>query len=137
MKDAGIRFQQAGNCFRQCSDPEALQKLADSLTANHVRHCGHKWINRFIPFFRAQERREAGCWHQLFFAQAEYCENLVFRRRAALDELGDRLLDANRNIGALPIRCDRSRSTRRRCRVEGRLMRNYENKILTGDPITV
>jgi hypothetical protein len=39
------------------------------------------------------------CWHQLFFAQVEYCENLVFRRRAALDELGDRLLDANRNIG--------------------------------------
>jgi hypothetical protein len=99
MRDAGIRFQQAGNCFRQCSDPEALQKLADSLTANDVLHCGHKWINRLIPFFRAQERREAGCWHQLFFAQAEYCENLVFRRRAALDELGDRLLDANRNIG--------------------------------------
>jgi hypothetical protein len=29
----------------------------------------------------------------------EYCENLIFRRRAALDELGDRLLDANRSIG--------------------------------------
>jgi hypothetical protein len=38
-------------------------------------------------------------WHQLFFAQVEYCENLIFRRRTALDELGERLHDANRMIG--------------------------------------
>jgi hypothetical protein len=99
MTEAGIRFTQSGNCFRQCSDPVALQGLADSLTANDLIRCGHKWIKRLIPFFHAQERRESGCWHQLFFAQVEYCENLVFRQRAALDELGDRLLDANRNIG--------------------------------------
>jgi hypothetical protein len=35
----------------------------------------------------------------LFFAQVEYCDNLIFRRRAALDELGERLLDNNRDIG--------------------------------------
>jgi hypothetical protein len=29
-------------------------------------------------------------WHQLFFSQVEYCDNLIFRRRAALDQLGDR-----------------------------------------------
>jgi hypothetical protein len=27
-----------------------------------------------------------------------YCDNLIFRRRAALDQLGARLLDANRTI---------------------------------------
>src|ERR1700692_2600727 len=73
--------------------------MADSLTAEDLTKCGHKWINRLIPFLQAKERREAGCWHQLCFAQVEYCENLIFRQRAALDELGDRLLDANRNIG--------------------------------------
>lgn len=99
MKQAGIHFIQSKNAFRQCSDPAALQKMADSLTADDLTKCGHKWINRLIPFFHAHERREAGCWHQLFFAQVEYCENLIFRRRAALDELGDRLLDANRNLG--------------------------------------
>jgi len=52
-----------------------------------------------IPFFHAKERREAGCWHQLFFSQVEYCDNLIFWQRAALDEMGDRLLDANRDIG--------------------------------------
>jgi len=99
MKQAGIRFTQSGNAFRRCSDPAALQEMADSLTANDLRRCGHKWINRLIPFLRSAERREHGCWHQLFFTQVEYCDNLIFRRRAALDQLGDRLLDANRNLG--------------------------------------
>ena len=99
MKQAGIRFSQTANAFRQCSDPAALQKIADSLTANDLIGCAHKWLSRLIPFFSAQERREAGCWHQLFFAQVEYCENLIFRRRTALDELGERLHDTNRMIG--------------------------------------
>ena len=34
-----------------------------------------------------------------YLARAHNCENLIFRRRAALDQLGDRLLDANRNLG--------------------------------------
>jgi len=99
MHQAGIRFTQTGNAFRRCSDPAALQELADSLTAKDFLRCGHKWINRLIPFFRSSERREHGCWHQLFFSQVEYCDNLIFRRRAALDQLGDRLLDVNRNLG--------------------------------------
>ena len=37
--------------------------------------------------------------HRLFFSQVEFCDNLIFRRRAALDKLGERLLDANRTIG--------------------------------------
>ena len=35
----------------------------------------------------------------MFFSQVEFCDNLIFRRRAALDKLGERLLDANRPIG--------------------------------------
>src|SRR5206468_10020125 len=51
------------------------------------------------PFFTDTEHRKAGCQHRIFFAQVEYCDNLIFRRRAALDALSDRLLDANRTIG--------------------------------------
>jgi hypothetical protein len=36
---------------------------------------------------------------RLFFSQIEFCDNLIFHRRAALDKLGERLLDANRTIG--------------------------------------
>jgi hypothetical protein len=47
----------------------------------------------------ATERREAACQHRLFLAHVEYCDNLIFQRRAALDALGERLFDANRTIG--------------------------------------
>ncbi len=58
-----------------------------------------KWLATFTPFFTEKERQQAGCQHRLFFAKVEYCDNLIFRRRAALDQLGERLLDANRTIG--------------------------------------
>ena len=61
--------------------------------------CVQKWLTYLVPFFTARERREAGVQHRLFFAQVEYCDNLIFHRRAALDRLGERLLDANRTIG--------------------------------------
>lgn len=99
MREEGIRFRQCSNAFLQCSDPQRLQQLADSLTARDLLTCGHKWLACLTPFFRERERRQAGCQHRLFFAQVEYCDNLIFRRRAALDRLGERLLDANRTIG--------------------------------------
>lgn len=99
MRAEGIRFQQCKNAFLRCSDPESLQQLADSLTAKDVIACGQKWLARLTPFFTAMERREAGVQHRLFIAQNEYCDNLIFRERAAVDRLEQRLLDANRTIG--------------------------------------
>lgn len=99
MRQRGISFQQCTNAFLRCSDPEALQQLADSLTADDLLTCAHKWLTRFTPFFTSQERKQAGVQHRLFFSQTEYCDNLVFRRRAAVDALEQRLLDANRAIG--------------------------------------
>ena len=99
MHEQGIRFRQCGNAFLSCSDPEALQRLADSLTANDLLACAQKWLTCFTPFFTQRERQQASCRHRLFFAQTEYCDNLIFRKRAALDRLGERLLDANRTIG--------------------------------------
>jgi len=87
------------NAFLRCSNPARLQELADSLTARDLLTCGQKWLGTFTPFFTERERKEAGCQHRLFFAQVELCDNLIFRRRAAVDQLGERLLDANRTIG--------------------------------------
>jgi hypothetical protein len=83
----------------RCARPERLQELADALTPRDLIACGQKWLSCFTPFFTPQERDESGCRHRLFFAQTEFCDNLVFHRRAALDKLGERLLDANRTIG--------------------------------------
>jgi hypothetical protein len=99
LQEHDIRFQQCANAFLQCADPEGLQKLADSLTADDLIPCAQKWLARFTPFFTPEERQYAGVQHRLFFAQVEYCDNLLFRRRAAVDALEQRLLDANRTIG--------------------------------------
>jgi hypothetical protein len=99
MGEEGIDFQQCSNAFLRCAAPERLQALADTLTAEDLASCGRKWLARFTPFFSEQERRQAGCQHRLFFSQVEFCDNLIFYRRAALDKLGERLLDANRTIG--------------------------------------
>ena len=99
MRQEGIDFKQCANAFIRCSAPERLQKLADALDSRELLTCGQKWLARLTPFFTAKERAEAGCQHRLFFSQIEFCDNLIFHRRAALDNLGERLLDANRTIG--------------------------------------
>ena len=99
MIEEGIGFEQCSNAFLRCGTPERLQALADTLSAEDLSICGRKWLARFTPFFSDRERRQAGCQHRLFFPQVEFCDNLIFRRRAALDKLGERLLDANRTIG--------------------------------------
>jgi hypothetical protein len=99
MREQGIQFQLCTNAFSMCSDAKRLQELSDSLSARDLLTCGQKWLASCTPFFTEHERKQAGCQHRLFFAQVEYCDNLIFERRAALDALGERLLDANRTIG--------------------------------------
>jgi hypothetical protein len=99
LRDQGVDFEQHANAFLRCSQPQKLQELADSLTPHDLLSCGQKWLTALTPFFTENERKHAGCQHRLFFSQVEYCDNLVFGRRAALDQLGQRLLDANRCLG--------------------------------------
>jgi len=99
MNEEGIVFQQSTNAFLKCSNPARLQELADSLSARDLLQCGQKWLAAFTPFITDKERKQAGCQHRLFFAQVEYCDNLIFHRRASVDEITQRLLDLNRNIG--------------------------------------
>src|SRR5215813_10824893 len=99
MRSEGIDFKQCSNAFLKCSHPQELQQLADSLTADDLLSCGQKWLACLTPFFKDSERKTCGCQHRLFFSQVEYCDNLIFHRRAALDRLDHRLLDANRTIG--------------------------------------
>ena len=99
LKQRGFRFRQSTNAFASCSDPTALQEIADSLTAKDLSRCGRKWLAQLTPFFTQRERQQAGVEHRLFFSQVELCDNLIFSRRAAVDRLSQRLLDANRTIG--------------------------------------
>ena len=99
MRQEAIDFKQCANAFLRCAAPARLQELAETLSPSDLVTCGQKWLARLTPFFTAAEREQAGCQHRLFFSQVEFCDNLIFHRRAALDKLGERLLDANRTIG--------------------------------------
>ena len=99
LRAEGVAFRQCGNAFLTCGDPDRLQQLADALTPRDLDRCAQRWLRTLTPFFTPSERRLAGCQHRLFFAQVEYCDNVIFHRRAALDALGERLFDANRTIG--------------------------------------
>jgi hypothetical protein len=99
LQQQGVRFRLSTNAFTRCSNPGLLQDIADSLTANDLSRCGQKWLAGLTPFFTPRERQQAGVEHRLFFSQIELCDNLVFSRRAAVDRLTQRLMDANRTIG--------------------------------------
>jgi hypothetical protein len=99
MRRHGISFRQEDNAFLSCSDPERLQKLSDSFSSDDIAGCVAEWLQRLIPFFTPEERRRGGCDHRLFVSQVEYATNLVFKRRAALDLMCERLFDLNRTIG--------------------------------------
>jgi len=96
MAAEGLDFQQNSNAFLPCGNPTRLQELADSLTPRDLLPCGQKWLAAFLT---DQERKQAACQHRRFFSQVEYGDHLIFPRRAAVEELTQRLWDLNRNIG--------------------------------------
>jgi hypothetical protein len=99
LRQEGIAFEQCGNAFRTCADPARLQELADQFAPAHIEACAHRWLAQLVPFFTDRERRHQGFGYRLFVSQVEYCTNLVFNDRAALDRLHERLLDRNRSLG--------------------------------------
>jgi hypothetical protein len=99
LREEGIAFEQCANAFRTCANPTRLQELADQFAPTHIESCAHRWLAQLVPFFTDRERRHKGFGYRLFVSQVEYCTNLIFEHRAALDRLHERLLDLNRSIG--------------------------------------
>ena len=100
LQQQGIRFRQSTNAFTSCSDPERLaanRRFTDGQRSRPAADANGS-LN-LTPFFTERERKQAGVEHRLFFSQIEFCDNLIFSRRAAVDGLSQRLMDANRTIG--------------------------------------
>jgi hypothetical protein len=98
LHQEGIAFAKRDNLFTACTNPQRLQKLSDAFAPADIVRPVETWLARLLPFFSEAERQQ-GYRHQLYMAQMEYCHNLLFHKRAALDRLFDRLMDANRGIG--------------------------------------
>jgi hypothetical protein len=100
LRAQGIGAPQCGNAFRTCADPVGLQALADQFAAQDILACAHRWLAQLVPFFTDTERRHQGFGYRRFVSQVEYCINLIFDRRAALERMQERLLDLHRAIGS-------------------------------------
>jgi hypothetical protein len=99
MRRENIRFRQHGNAFLTCSDPTRLQQLADSFSAQPIIACAQRWLRQLAPPLIDANGQRAARDYRLFFTQTEFCTNIIFDRRAPLDQLSERLLDLNRDIG--------------------------------------
>ena len=100
LQEEGVFFRKAANAFVQCSKPDRLQQLADSLTPSDLEVPLQGWLRELVPFYASDDpNRLTDFAYRLFCSQVEYCTNLIFKERAALDRVADRLLDLNRSIG--------------------------------------
>jgi hypothetical protein len=94
-----IAFTPCGNAFVECAHPQRLQELADHFSHEHIIPFAHRWLAQLVPTLTPAEQRRHGYGFRLFVSQVEYCDNIIFHERAALDRLHERLLDHNRTIG--------------------------------------
>lgn len=98
LRREGIAFRQSDHCFLDCAAPQRLQTLADALNPHDSTTVVESWLAQLLPYFSAAERQQ-GYRHRLYMTQIEYCQNLRFDQRAALDRLFNRLMDHNRELG--------------------------------------
>jgi hypothetical protein len=100
LQEEHVFFRKAANAFIQCSDADRLQQLADSLTPSDVEVPIQRWLRELVPFYASTDpNRISDFVYRLFCSQVEYCTNLIFKERASLDRVAERLLDLNRSIG--------------------------------------
>jgi hypothetical protein len=98
LQREGIAFEKRDNLFTACARPERLQELADAFAPTDISAPVDYWLAQLLPYFSAAERQQ-GYRHQLYMAQMEYCQNLIFHQQAAANRLFDRLMDSNRGMG--------------------------------------
>jgi hypothetical protein len=98
LQQQGIAFEKRDNLFVACANGQRLQELSEAFAPADILRPVEAWLARLLPFFTEAERQQ-GYRHQLYMAQMEYCHNLIFHKRAAVDRLFDRLMDCNRSLG--------------------------------------
>ena len=75
----GIVFQALDNGVQSCADPQRLQEICDSLTADKIDRLLRKWLDRLPHPFTAADR-QAGYRYDLSILQAEFSLTQVLDR---------------------------------------------------------
>jgi hypothetical protein len=98
LRQEKIDFRQEDNAFLDCTQPDRIQELADAFDPAAINQVLEDSLAQWLNYFTAEEHAK-GYRHRAFFAQVEYCDNLIFHERAALHRMFERLVDLNRSIG--------------------------------------
>ncbi len=93
-----IRFEALDNGFLSCDDPQTLQKICESFSADHVDAFFRRWLAR-LPHPFAREERRAGYRYQLSILQLEVSLTQVFDRPIHGREFFEEVIRDNLDLG--------------------------------------
>lgn len=98
LERRGIQYEALDNGFLSCQDPEALQRICDSLSADHVNTVFRKWL-RLLPHPFTREDRQAGFLYQLSILQLEVSLTQVLDRPLHGRQLFEEIIRDNLDLG--------------------------------------
>lgn len=83
----GVCFKKKDNAFLSVDKPEALQNVADNITAEIISRQLDYWILIIGPKFSRREREIMNLHRFYAISQIEYCYNFIFRRNFPIQKL--------------------------------------------------
>lgn len=98
LRRQGIAFQTADNCVVEVADPAALQRAAARVTPQLVEQIARHWL-ALVPDPLAPEERAAGYPIRLSIYQAEFSDNVIFRRTQVLNRVYEEVLRDHLHLG--------------------------------------
>ena len=94
----GIGFEPLDNGILSCADPEAMQRLADGLTAEKIDALLRKWL-ALLPHPFAASDRQQGIRYDISMLQAEFARTEVFDRPLAGRVFFEEVVRENLDMG--------------------------------------
>src|SRR5438552_2904107 len=94
----GIVFQALDNGVQSCADPQRLQEICDSLTADKIDRLLRKWLDRLPHPFTAADR-QAGYRYDLSILQAEFSLTQVLDRAVSGRIFFEEVIRENLDLG--------------------------------------
>jgi hypothetical protein len=98
-KSRAQRYQALDNGFLSCDDPAALQKICDSLSAQHVDAFFRRWIERLPHPFTDKDRAAGFICRQLSILQMEVSLTQVFDRPMHGRQFFEEVIRDNLDLG--------------------------------------
>jgi hypothetical protein len=97
-----IGFQTADNCFVQVDEPAALNEVARQFDSGRIEEIARQWL-ALVPDPLTPGQRQAGYPCYLSVYQAEFSDNVIFRKTQVLNRVYEQLLRDHLHLGRLDM----------------------------------